>query len=92
VNRDRGAAHRGVKTLHSPDLPVTLAKVDHSVAVQWAGNPKDEFEVYRCESPTFEACSLAGRVQGTSWVDPGLDGPGASGTITFYKVVPRSGV
>jgi hypothetical protein len=72
-------------------LPVTLAKVDDSVAVRWTGNPGDEFEVYRCESPTFETCSLAGRVQGTSWVDSGLDGPGASGTITYYKVVPRVG-
>lgn len=73
------------------DLPVTLAKVDHSVAVQWEGNPGDEFEIYRCESPTFETCSLASTTRGTSWVDPGLDGHPDSATITYYKVVPRSG-
>ena len=75
----------------SPDLPVTLAKVDHSVAIQWQGAENGEYEVYRCDTPTFEACSLAGTVQGTSWVDPGLDGGSGSATITYYKVVPRSG-
>lgn len=65
--------------------PLSLEKVDHSVAVTWEGNPQAEYFVYRCNSPRFDSCSLADRVRGTQWVDPEPD----SSTITFYKVERR---
>lgn len=69
----------------SSGLPITIAKVDESVALSWEGKPEGEFVVYRCDSPRFDSCALVDEVRGTQW----LDGDSQSGTITYYRVEPR---
>ena len=69
---------------------VTLTKVDHSVALTWKGNPGEKYKVFRCSSPEFDRCSLAGVVKGDRWVD--VDDGGAK--VVYYKVVgcePKKG-
>ena len=69
----------------SPD--VTLAKSGHGVELAWTGNPKGEYVVYRCTSPKFDQCSIAGVVKGTRWMDSEPGSP----IIIYYRVEPNAG-
>ena len=80
------------KTKVKDALPVSVVKLDHSVAIEWNGDNSEEYEVYRCSTPKFETCSLVDEVRGTSWVDRGLDTLSNASTIVYYQVVPRTGV
>jgi len=61
---------------------VILAKADQGVAVRWEGAENEEYVVYRCTTPLFDACSMATEVRGTAWIDDEPDGT----PVVFYKV------
>lgn len=71
---------------------VTLAKAGKTVAVQWDGPSAGEYEVYRCSSPRFDQCSLAGVVKGTRWVDGDQDRSPSPGGVVYYRVEIRKSV
>ena len=78
------------RSTKTPDQQISLARVDHSVALKWKAKPGEKYEVYRCTSPKFDRCSLAAVVSGDRWVD--VDDGGAK--VVYYKVVgcePKKG-
>ncbi len=90
-----GAAHRGRPDFAggraeapSPttSLPVTLGKDGQNVELAWKGNPGEEYVIYRCTSPRFDQCGVAGVVKGTKWTDTGKE----QAPVVFYKVEPKA--
>jgi len=68
-----------------PDISV--AKEADAVQVSWKGDPSKDYIVYRCTSPRFDQCSIAGAVKGTKWTDRGAE----RASLVFYKVEPKAG-
>ncbi len=76
-----------VNTRATPaDETITLAKIDHSVAIRWKGSPENEYAVYRCTSPKFDKCSLAGVVKGTHWIDKVATPVSGENRVVYYRV------
>ena len=75
-----------IKGSSEPGLDVSLAKSGHGVELAWTGNPKGEYVIYRCTSPKFDQCSIAGVVKGTQWEDDGKN----SSPVVFYRVEPKA--
>jgi hypothetical protein len=76
---------------HSPsDIPhsspdISIQKAPKGVELAWTGSAEKEYVVYRCTSPKFDQCSVAGTVKGNQWNDTGSD----SAPVVFYKVEPK---
>jgi len=68
------------------DVTVGLSKAGKNVELAWTGSPQKEYVVYRCTSPKFDQCSVAGTVKGNQWNDTGSD----SAPVVFYKVEPKA--
>ena len=68
----------------SPEI--SIQKAGKAVELAWTGNPKEEYIVYRCTSPKFDRCAVAGVVKGTQWKDTGSD----NAPVVFYKVEPKA--
>ena len=69
----------------APDI--ALEKERGAVKLKWEGNPYKEYVIYRCTSPRFDRCDVAGIVKGTQWTDP----EAGSAPLVFYRVEPKSG-
>lgn len=69
---------------HKP-AEVTLSKDPNGVELKWQGDPSKDYVVYRCTSPRFDDCDVAGVVKGTKWTDREAD----RAPLVFYKVEPK---
>jgi hypothetical protein len=79
-------SHSGLSGIQVSRLDVTLQKAGNGVELAWHGNPSQEFVVYRCTSPKFDRCDVAGIVRGTKWVDSGKE----TAPVVFYRVEPKA--
>ncbi|MGA9753094.1 MAG: hypothetical protein WBS54_15030 [Acidobacteriota bacterium] len=70
---------------NSPDI--ALEKEGSAVKLKWEGDPYKEYVIYRCTSPRFDGCDVAGIVKGTQWTDQEAH----KGPVLFYKVEPKPG-
>ena len=72
----------------SPSLPdISLTKKEGGVELKWSGASDREYVIYRCTSPRFDRCDVAGVVKGTEWTDR----EAGAAPLVFYKVEPKSG-
>jgi hypothetical protein len=74
------------KLSSSPSPDITIQKAPKGVELAWTGSPQKEYVVYRCTSPKFDQCSVAGTVKGNQWNDTGSD----RAPVVFYKVEPKA--
>ena len=74
-----------IRNSQSP-IAVSLEKAGQNVELAWKGNPHEEYVVYRCTSPRFDQCGVAGIVRGSTWVDRGKE----TAPVVFYRVEPKS--
>ncbi len=74
-------------TPEGPAPDISLAKKDGGIELQWKGAPDQEYVIYRCTSPRFDACARVGTVRGTTWTDTSS----SSAPVLFYRVEPRAG-
>jgi len=70
-----------------PAPDISLTKKEGGIELQWKGSPGQEYVIYRCTSPRFDACARVGIVRGTTWTDTSA----SSAPILFYRVEPRTG-
>ena len=71
----------------APAPDISLTKKDGGIELQWRGAPDQEYVIYRCTSPRFDACARVGTVRGTTWTDTSS----SSAPVLFYRVEPRAG-
>ncbi len=69
----------------APDI--ALEKAAGGVELKWNGDPSGEYVIYRCTSPRFDRCNVAGVVKGTQWTDR----EAGSAPLVFYRVEPKTG-
>jgi hypothetical protein len=70
-----------------PNSPeISIQKAPKGVELAWTGSPQKEYVVYRCTSPKFDRCSVAGTVKGNQWNDTGSD----SAPVVYYRVEPKA--
>lgn len=81
-----GSSHSGSTGIQGSSPEVTLSKAKNGVELEWTGSPQKEYVVYRCTTPKFDQCSVAGTVKGTQWNDTGSD----TAPVVFYKVEPKA--
>ena len=74
-----------IRNSQSP-IAVSLEKAGQNVELAWKGSPREEYVVYRCTSPRFDQCGVAGIVKGTRWIDTGKE----QAPVVFYRVEPKS--
>ena len=74
-------------TPEGPEPEISLAKKHGGIELQWKGAPDQEYVIYRCTSPRFDACARVGIVRGTTWTDTSA----SSAPVLFYRVEPRTG-
>lgn len=72
----------------NPQSPtqIDLAKSGTGVRLAWEGDADAQYVIYRCTSPRFDTCTVAGEVRGTQWVDREAN----TAPLVFYKVEPRT--
>jgi hypothetical protein len=65
-----------------PSEVLNFQKVDDSVEISWQG--KGRYAVYKCDTPTFSACSIVKVVEGNKYLDKDEN----SGKIMYYRIEP----